>query len=338
MCKSKRFLLILLLPLGFSLLQCTNASKKEEATVEAAPDMDPVLVELNKAVRRSPKDPELYHKRALYYMGKENYDFALVDMRSIFNIDTNNANYFYTAGELFIKIGAFDQADEVLRIATLKNPSMAKAHVKRGELAFYNRLYNSAMSFINDGLRADVNYAPGYFWKGMVYLEQKNAEKAMTSFMTTIEQDPDFKEAYMQLALLLSENQPALAWQYLTNVINLEDTHVEALYARALLVQNQGYGDSAMIDYDRILKSKPDHVDATYNKGYVHLLEKRFDEAIVWFSKAIQIDPKNHRAYHNRGLSYELKGDSKLAAKDYKEALKLEPGFDLALKSLNRIK
>lgn len=338
MWNSKRFLLILLLPLGFSLLQCTNSSKKEEATVEAAPDMDPELVELNKAVRRAPKDPEQYHKRALYYMGKENYDFALVDMRSIFNIDTSNANYFYTAGELFIKIGAFDQADEVLRMATVKNPSMAKAHVKRGELAFYNRLYNSAMTFINDGLRADVNYAPGYFWKGMVYLEQNNAEKAMSSFMTTIEQDPDFTEAYMQLALLLSERQPALAWQYLTNAISLEDTHVEALYARALLVQNQGYGDSAMIDYDRILTVKPDHIDATYNKGYVHLLEKRFDEAIVWFSKAIQIDPKNHRAFHNRGLSYELKGDSKMAAQDYKEALKIEPGFDLALKSLNRIK
>jgi tetratricopeptide (TPR) repeat protein len=289
-------------------------------------------------VRLAPKDPERYYKRALYYMSKENYDFALVDMRSIFNIDTNNANYFYTAGELFIKIGAFDQADEVLRIATIKNPSLAKAHVKRGELAFYNRLYNSAMTWINDGLRADVNYAPGYFWKGMVYLEQNNSEKAKSSFMTTIEQDPDFTEAYMQLALLLTESQPTIAWQYFTNVINLENSHLEALYARALLVQNQGYGDSAMVDYDKILSINTNHVDATYNKGYVHLLEKRFDEAIVWFSKAIEIEPKNHRAFHNRGLSYELKGDSKMAAQDYKEALKIEPGFDLALKSLNRIK
>lgn len=338
MWNSKRFLLILLLPLGFSLLQCTNSSQKEETAVEAAPDMDPELVELNKGVRRAPNDPERYYQRALYYMGKENYDFALVDMRSIFNIDTNNANYFYTAGELFIKIGAFDQADEVLRIATIKNPSLAKAHVKRGELAFYNRLYNSAMTWINDGLRADVNYAPGYFWKGMVYLEQNNAERAKSSFMTTIEQDPDFTEAYMQLALLLSESQPTLAWQYLNNVITLDGNHLEALYARALLVQNQGYGDSAMVDYDKILSINPNHVDATYNKGYVHLLEKRFDDAVVWFSKAIEIDPKNHRAFHNRGLSYELKGDSKMAAQDYKEALKIEPGFDLALKSLNRIK
>jgi len=338
MWNSKRFLLILLLPLGFSLLQCTNQPKEEDTVIETAPDMDPELTELNKAVRRAPKDPEPYHKRAMYYMGKQNYDFALVDMRSIFNIDTNNASYFYTAGELFIKIGAFDQADEVLRLATVKNPSLAKAHVKRGELAFYNRLYNSAMTFINDGLRVDVNYAPGYFWKGMVYLEQNNPQMATSSFMTTIEQNPDFTEAYMQLALLLSESQPALAWQYLTNVISLEDAHLEALYARALLVQNQGYADSALIDYDKILTINPDHIDATYNKGYVHLLEERFSEAIVWFSKAIQVDPKNHRAFHNRGLSYELKGDSKMAAQDYKEALKIEPGFDLALKSLNRIK
>jgi len=338
MWNSKHFLLFLLLPLGFSLLQCTNSTEKEEVVVESAPDMEPELVELNKAVRLSPNNPDLYHQRALYYMAKENYDFALVDMRSVFNIDTNNASYFYTAGELFIKIGAFDQADEVLRLATIKNPSLAKAHVKRGELAFYNRLYNSAMKFINDGLRADINYAPGYFWKGMVHLEQNNSEKAASSFMTTIEQDPDFTEAYMQLGLILIESQPTLAWQYLTNVIQLESTHLEALYARALLVQNQGYADSAMIDYRTILDINPNHVDATYNTGYVHLLEKRFDEAIVWFSKAIQIDPQNHRAFHNRGLAYELKGDPKMATQDYKEALKIEPGFDLALKSLNRIK
>ncbi|MDP2189440.1 MAG: tetratricopeptide repeat protein [Sphingobacteriaceae bacterium] len=338
MWNSKRFLLILILPLGFSLLQCTDKAKKEEVVVEAAPEMDPELVELNKAVRRSPKDPEIYHKRALYYMSKENYDFALVDMRSIFNIDTNNAAYFYTAGELFIKIGAFDQADEVLRMAAVKNPSMAKAYVKRGELAFYNRLYNTAMKFINDGLRADINYAPGYFWKGMVYLEQNNTEKAMSSFMTTIEQDPDFTEAYMQLALILSETQPTLAWQYLNNVTTLDANHIEALYARGLLIQNQGYSDSALIDYKKILDINPKHIDATYNIGYVHLLEKRFDEAIVWFSKTIEIDPKSHRAFHNRGLAYELKGDSKMAVQDYKEALKIEPGFDLALKSLNRIK
>jgi tetratricopeptide (TPR) repeat protein len=334
----------LLLPVFFlGLVLSTPAcnDKKEQQSgeeKEAAPELDPALVELNRQVRRAPNDASLYHKRALYYMEQGQYDYALVDMRSVFKYDTTNAAYFYTAGELFIKVGAFEQADDVLSVATLKNPTFAKAFVKRGELAFYNKMYNNALKFINDGLRVDVNYAPGYFWKGMVYLEQKNEEKATSSFLTCIEQDPEYLEAYMQMALLNLSKQPKLAHQYLNNVLQLDVNHVEALYARGMLVQEQGYPDSALADYEKILSINAEHVDATYNTGYVHLLEKRYDDAVVWFTKVLQLDAKQMRAMYNRGLAYELKGDKEAAQKEYREVLRLEPGFDLALRGLNRLR
>lgn len=323
-----------------TVVQSCNDKSKEEALEEreAAPDLDPELVELNRQVRRAPNDPALHHKRALYYMRTKQYDFALADMRSVFKLDTTNAVYFYTAGELFIKVGAFEQADDVLAVAIRKNPALAKAHVKRGELSFYNKQYNNAMKYINEGLKADVNYAEGYFWKGMIYVEQKNMDKALSSFLTCIEQDPEYTEAYMQLALLQMETQPKLAHQYLSNVLRIDEKHIEALYARAMLVQEQGYPDSAQADYDKILGIDPTHIDATYNTGYVHLLEKRYDQAIVWFTKVLQLDSKQIRAMYNRGLAYELKGDTEAAQKEYREALRLEPGFDLALRGLNRLR
>lgn len=334
-------LFMLMLPFTVLLFaQCGNKEASDEKDLEQrteAPELDRALVELNRDIRRAPKDPEVHHQRALYYMGKEEFELALVDMRTVFKLDTNNANYFYTAAELFMKIGAFDQADDVLLIATTKNPELARAYVKRGELAFYNKLYNSAMKYINDGLKADVNYAEGYFWKGMVYVEQQNADKAISSFMTAIEQNPDYTEAYMQLGLLIQEVQPEMAWQYFSNVLKLNDQHTEAYYARAMLVQEQGYPDSALVDYAQILEIDPNHFDATYNTGYVYLLEKRYDDAIVWFSKALQLDGRSYRAIHNRGLAYEMKGNLEAARSEYRAALKLEPGFDLALRALNRV-
>lgn len=339
MTKLLRFTLLIALLSGLYLTSCTE--KKEEEALEeriAAPDIDPALAELNRKVRRAPQDASLYHERALYYMDKEQYDFALVDMRSVFKYDTTNASYFYTAANLFIKVGAFDQADEVLLVALRKNPKMAKIHVKRGELAFYNKLYNSAMKYINDGLKVDVNFAEGYFWKGMVYLEQKNQEKAISSFLTCIEQDPEYTEAYMQLALVQMESNPKLAHQYLSNVIKLDTAHLEAFYARGMLLQEQGYSDSAQADYEKILAINAKHIDATYNIGYLHLLEKRYDDAVVWFSKVLQLDGKNVRAMYNRGLAYELKGDKAAAQKEFREALRIEPGFDLALRGINRLR
>ncbi|MFN3529611.1 MAG: tetratricopeptide repeat protein [Bacteroidia bacterium] len=336
----KRLFMVLLPIMVFTLVQCSDkqdSNEKELEQREAAPELDEALVELNRHIRRAPKDPEVHHNRAVYFMSQKQYELALVDMRTVFKLDTNNANYFYTAGELFMKIGAFDQADDVLLIATTKNPDLARAHVKRGELAFYNKLYNTAMKYINDGLKADVNYAEGYFWKGMVYLEQQNADKAISSFMTAIEQNPDYIEAYMQLGLLIQEVQPDMAWQYFSNVLKLDDQHEDAYYARAMLVQEGGFPDSALVDYAQILEINPNHFDATYNTGYVHLLEKRYDEAIEWFSKALQLDGRSYRAIHNRGLAYEMKGNLEVARSEYRAALKLEPGFDLALRALNRV-
>lgn len=339
MFKMKRFFWLMILPLSMLLVQCESKTDKEPLEERIpAPDMDPALVRLNKNIRTGPNNPENYHERARYFMGQERYDEAMVDMRSVFKLDTNNANYFYTTGELYIKIGAFDQADDVLGVATAKNPSLAKAHVKRGELAFYNKLYNSAMKYINDGLRADVNFAEGYFWKGMVYLEQNDKEKATSSFLTTIEQNPEYTEAYMQLALLNLDEAPILAHQYLSNVLLLDAQHIEALYARGILVQRQGYPDSALADYDKILSITSDHFDATYNTGYVHLLQERYDDAVAWFSKALEISYNDHRAIYNRGLAYEMRGDKDLAQQDYRNALKIEPGFDLALQGINRLK
>lgn len=340
MIKFSRLLAVILLFTTACMFHACNDEPKKDALEEreAAPDLDPELVELNREVRRAPTDPALHHKRALYYMRTKQYDLALADMRSVFKLDTSNAAYFYTAGELFIKVGAFEQADDVLAVTIRKNPSLAKAHVKRGELSFYNKQYNNAMKYINEGLKVDVNFAEGYFWKGMIYVEQKNNDKAISSFLTCIEQDPDYTEAYMQLALLQMEAQPKLAHQYLTNVLRIDGKHLEALYARAMLVQEQGYPDSAQADYDQILSIEPTHVDATYNTGYVHLLEKRYDQAIVWFTKVLQLDSKQLRAMYNRGLAYELKGDKEAAQKEYREVLRLEPGFDLALRGLNRLR
>lgn len=339
MLKMKRFLWLLILPLSVLMVQCDEKST-EEPLEERIPaeEMDPELVRLNKNIRTGPKNPDNFHERARYYMALERYDEALVDMRSVFTLDTSNASYFYTTGELYIKIGAFDQADDVLRVAVLKNPSLAKAHVKRGELAFYNKLYVSAMKYINDGLRADVNYADGYFWKGMIYLEQGDQEKAVSSFLTTIEQNPEYTEAYMQLALLNLDEDPVIAYQYLNNVLLLNAEHMEALYARGILVQRQGYPDSALADYNKILSLSPDHFDATYNTGYVHLLQERYDEAIEWFTKALKINHNDHRAVYNRGLAYEMRGDKSMAQQEYRNVLKIEPGFDLALQGINRLK
>lgn len=332
--------LLLFAAAGFLLLACED--KTQETTGESQETAvmqqeDSLLVQLNRALARNPRDPNAYYERALYWQDKNELQSALADLKSALLLDTNNANYFYTLGELYFGIGAFDEADEVLGLATVKNPQLAKAYVKRGEFAFYQKLYNSAMKFVNDGLRQDINFADGYFWKGMIYLEQNNAEKAISSFQTAIEQDPTHHEAYMQLGLLFAARKDNKAHAYFTNALRTNPQSTEALYARAMFLQDKGFADSARQDYNQLLEINPTYANALFNMGYLSLMEEQFNEAIEWFNKALDQQPTYYEALYNRGLCFELSGQKDKALADFKRVLTLEPNYTLAASAIKRL-
>ncbi len=312
-----------------------TTSTPTETTISAE---DSVLRKLNIAVARNPRDAEAYHERAMYWQGKEDVNKALADMKSALLLDTTNANFFYTLGELYFKIGAFDEADEVLGIAIKRNPKLAKAYVKRGEFAFYQKKYNTAIAYLNDGLRQDINFADGYFWKGMVYREQNVNDKAISGFLTAIEQNPDHHEAYMQLGLLYNEQKDKRAHQYFTNALRTDSQSKEAWYARGMYLQEQGFADSARQDYRSLLKIDSSHANANFNMGYLSMMDKDYSEAIQWYGRAFGADPQYYAALYNRGLCYELLGDKTSAAADFRRTLTIEPGYDLAVSALKRLK
>jgi tetratricopeptide (TPR) repeat protein len=320
-----------------------NACKDQDLpsgseVVSEAPALDPELSELNRRVRSEPRNPEHYHSRARYYLRHGQYEPAMVDLRSLFSLDTGRADYFLTAAEVYIKLGAFSQADDALAVATRKDPKLANAHVKRGELAFMNKKYNSAMFYLNEGLKADIHHADGYFWKGMVHLEQGKREQAESAFLTCMEQEPEHTEAMMQLGLLHQYDNSALAYRYFSNVIRVDSNYLEALYARGTLLQDQGYPDSARQDYQLMLTRHPAHPDALFNLGYTYLLEGNYPESVRWFDRLIASDPAHYRALQNRGLAYEQSGQKEKALADFKQVLKIEPGYDKALEAINRMK
>jgi len=328
------------LVLLFVAASCGDRSEKAAVDTQenVAAEVDSTLYNLNVAIARNPRDPNAYYERARYWQDLDRVDDALADLKSALLLDTTNANYFYTLGELYFKIGALPEADEVLGVATIKNPKLAKAYVKRGEFAFYQKQYNSAIKHINDGLRQDVNYAPGYFWKGMVYLEQKNEKQAISGFLTAIEQDPDYHEAYMQLGLLYGAKNDNKAHDYFTNALRTDPKSIEARYARAMFLQDRGYADSARQDYRTILAQDSLHSISLFNLGYLSMMEEKYADAINWYTRSIESDPSYHQAFYNRGLCYELSGDKLKAANDFKRTLTLAPAYELAITALKRLK
>jgi len=181
--------------------------------------------------------------------------------------------------------------------------------------------------------------AQAYFLKGFNFLEMGDTTRAVSSFQTTVEQDPEHFEAYMQLGLLNSIKGDSLAIDYFENALEVEPNNKEAMYGIAMFQQENEMYNEALKTYHEILEYHPNFREAHYNLGYVHMYYLQlYRQASLHFSDAIEVDPNYYQAYYNRGYCFELLGDVNNAIKDYQQSLAIEPSYDLAAKGISRVK
>ncbi len=115
-----------------------------------------------------------------------------------------------------------------------------------------------------------------------------------------------------------------------------------AYYIRGLLSDSKGEYAQAAEDYSEAIKNEPNFPLAFKNRGQANLETGNYDQAIEDFKKANIDDAKLKqnlaRVYMKRGIAYDKKNDYANAAKDYAEALKLEPDNSNARELLDMAK
>ncbi len=289
------------------------------------------LDRVSSLISRFPNNPDYYHERATVRLKFNKLEGSLQDLKAALILDTNNAQLYLTLAEIYVKMNLGKSAIESVDRALSVNPKYAPALIKKGEFLYYRKEYDRAFKAINDGLKIDVTNPKAYFWKGMIYKDQGNKAKAISSFQTAIEQDPDYVDAYLQLGLLFSGTDEKLAYNYLKNVLRIQPKNDKALYAMAYSSQTRGLLDSAKADYKRILVYLPNDNSVNYNLAYINMLQDSFGVAVSYLSKVIQVDSMNADAWFYRGLCYQKLGKTSSAETDINEAKSIKPGIILNL-------
>ncbi len=328
----------------FSSLIACNSNKIEKKTEiidtshQILSDERPVEEkELSKIINQSPDKAEGYHARAKYFIKNRKLEDAWVDLSKAFELDSANETYFLTLSDYYLTAMEPAKSKGVLMDMLNKNPNNAEAHLKLGELYYYGKKYDQSFGEINKALRLDKYLSRAYFFKGMNYKETGNMEKAISSFQTATEQNPDYVDAYMQLGLLNSGNNSKLAIQYFASAISTDPKNIDALYARAYEYQISDDFDKAIQDYTKIIQIKPEYADAHFNLGYIHYNLDLTKEALKDFEKVIKYAPEDPKGYYMRGLCYESGANDSKALEDFRKALSLRPDYELASKGINRI-
>jgi tetratricopeptide (TPR) repeat protein len=249
-----------------------------------------------------------------------------------------NASYRIALADIYYRKVRLDEAEAELRRAIRNDPQQVEARLKLAEILLIRREYLPAMEQANDALRIDPQHAKGYFLKGWIHMEAGDTALAISSFRTSVERDPTFYKAYVQLGLIHAAKHDPLALDYYNSALEIKPSSVEAWYGLGMFAQEHGMDSVALGCYAQIKQLEPQNPLPWYNTGFILLEHQRkAGEAREQFNEAIVRDPLYAEAYFNRGLTYEYEGRLDSAVTDFRRALALAPDLELATDGLRRL-
>lgn len=333
--KAPYFLLILFF-IAQLMFSCGSEEKKvENKTVKDTSKVDE-LKKLNSQIAASPNNSSLYHDRSLYYLNHGVYSRAMDDVERALKLDSANAEYHFTKGDIFFSLMRFDEATINFAKCIQLDKEHVNANLKMARILLYMRQFDDCLNHIDVALKANVNLAEAYFLKGMVFQYAGDSAKAASSFQTAVEQKADYYDAYITLGLLYANKKDSLAIQYYQSALSLRHNSAEAWYNLGMYYQENGKYKEALNAYDNMIKTNPNAEMAYYNKGYVYLIYLgEYQNAISRFDSALHINPRYRDAYHNRGLAYRELQKYPQARADFRTALQLDPQFELSANELD---
>ena len=230
-------------------------------------------------------------------------------------------------------------SERILDKANRLYPENSEVHEKYSKIYLIGKNNSKSLQYADLAIKYDIYNPEAYYLKGYNFFELGDTSKAISSYRTAIEQNPDYFDPYLQLGVIFSQKNDPLALEYFKNAIEVKPSDKVALYSKAMYEQEHEMYNEAMQTYHDAIELHPDFKEAYHNLGYIHLFYlKLYRESQQYFTKAVEIDPRYIQAYYNRGYSFELLGDIGNAEKDYKYALSIDPTYDLAAQGLTRLK
>tara|TARA_B110000459_G_C16624279_1_gene504012 strand:+ start:3662 stop:4699 length:1038 start_codon:yes stop_codon:yes gene_type:complete len=293
--------------------------------------------EVNALLKGEINNPALYLKRSKLYMKYGDLSSAVDDLDRAIGIDSTAPEYYLLKAELLKNQDKLKESKEVLdKCLNLDNENL-NARIELGWLALVSRNYKQALDYADAVLKRDVYNAEAYFLKGMIFEDKGDTARAISSYVTAIEQENDYYEAYMQVGLLSFDTEQKLGKEFIKNALRVKPESMEALYAYAMVCQESGEYNESIETYYKIL-SIEEFREPYFNLGFIHQeYLKVYDVAIEHYTSAIRIEPKYIDAYYNRALCYEQLDQPKKAVADLKIALKLNPQYTEAAILMGRI-
>ncbi len=299
---------------------------------------NPTIDAVSQKIAESPDDPSLYAARAELFYENEGYDEAIADITKALSIDSTNVNYCHFLADAYLDYFQSRQALKTMEYAAELFPNRIPTLLKLSEFQLILKKNQESLQTIDRILQSDPQNAEAYFMMGMNFKETGDTARAINSFQTAVENDPDLLDGWINLGQLFSELENPIAIRYFDNAVRVAPDNIPALHAKAYYLQETGDLAGAIDLFKNISSLNPQYEEAYFNAGLLYLDLDSIEQAYRQFDFTVKFSPTHIRAYYYRGLSSEMRGDIVSAKSNYEQALRMAPGYEKAEEGLERLK
>ena len=321
--------------------------------------------EYKKALDENPKDTDTRSRYATMLVAQRHLDDADKEINEAQLMDAKNPAVIVAAGDVLAargdNKGALTRYEEAMQLAP--NYYMPYLHAARVAVALKD--LQRAKGFVDTagqlrpsvaevlamqaivGRSADPKQAsrtmqqaidqapeePLYPYElGVIYAGMGAAPEAIDAFRKAVTLDPDFVDAYYQLAKVQRDlTRPKDAKESLDNAVRIDPKRADAWLEIADLLGQQGDDQAALKAYEKALSSDPKNPDSICAMGETLVVrmgenEKNLKRGIDVLEKCVKMVPKHPTAWRNLGNAYKQNPKRKKdAIAAYKKHLAISP-------------
>lgn len=260
--------------------------------------------QLNAAIKTDPKCAAAYFMRAGIFADAGQNPRSIADFNMAIELDPKNADFLNARGFFYLTRQQYPAAVKDFTVAMKLNPIHAQCRNNRGLAHVALGQYKEAVADFTEALKLGPQNHDAYNNRGFAYFQAGDSEKALVDFNAAIRLNPDYLNAYNNRGLL---------------------------YFKAEKYEAAAVEFSEAIQRDKLNAKYYRHRRECYLKAGLEA-EARNDQAkITWLQDLARLNqiaikaPKAAEVWIERG-NHLVKGDEfEAAAKDYANALQLDP-------------
>ena len=327
---------IIICLLFLSVISCKTEPKTVIPGAETTGDTD--IDAVTKAISKNTGDAALYYERAKLFYDRKNYDRAIEDLASSMKIDSISALSHHLLTDVYLDYFQSRKALSTMERAARLHPTRIETLLKLCEVQYILKQYAQSKLTVNNILKLDRENAEAYLMLGLNFRDEGDFNRAVNSFQTSVELDPELVDAWIMLGDLYANNNEESAISFYDNALTVDPQSIAALHSKAFYLQNNDLLTEAIAEYDKIKQIDKNYEDAYLNSGILYMEMDSIDRAFQEFNIMVGVKPESHLGYYYRGLANESLGKLEDAKNDYTSCLNLRRGFKKAKEALERLK